>query len=384
MLTLELDHQQLNKHGEEICGDRVLVDHLGDGSKIVVMSDGLGSGIKANILSSLTTKIIATMLREGCSVQEVADTLNRTLPVCKVRQLAYSTFTAVRVRPDGTVEAAEYDNPNLIWISGGRLKLVPQREVIYGEKMKIMESTFTLKENDWLIIISDGVVHAGIGKSWDLGWSWDRVSAYIKNYLANLATSTELCDEVMKLCRKLYGDEPGDDSTIVAMHFRKKSQATLMIGPPRNAALDDKVIDMLLTSGGRKIVCGGTTGNIVAERLNKPIRVLMETSADGVPPIGMIEGVDLLTEGVLTLAGAVENLRKNLSITDIKYKGDGASLLYRELLLADEIRILLGQAINPAHQNPNTPVHLGLKFHMVEELQYLLSEKGKTVSVEKF
>ncbi len=384
MLTLELDYQQLNKHGEEICGDRVSVDHLGDGSKIVVMSDGLGSGIKANILSSLTTKIISTMLREGCTIQDVADTLNQTLPVCKVRQLAYSTFTAVRVRPDGAVEAAEYDNPNLIWISGGRLRQVPRREIVYGEKMKIMESSFTLKENDWLIIISDGVVHAGIGKSWDLGWSWERVAAYVKNYLASLATSTELCDELMKLCRKLYGDEPGDDSTVVAMHFRPRLQATMMIGPPRNPQLDPRVIDMLVTAPGRRIVCGGTTGNIVAAHLARPIRVLMETAGDGIPPVGLLDGVDLLTEGVLTLAVVVENLRKNVSITDIRQKNDGASLLLRELLLADEIRILLGQAINPAHQNPNTPVHLGLKFHMVEELQYLLSEKGKTVSVEKF
>ena len=166
--------------------------------------------------------------------------------------------------------------------------------------------------------------------------------------------------------------------------YRRKNRATLMIGPPQNSALDPKVIDELLTMPGRKIVCGGTTGTIVARRLNRPIRVLLETGAPGIPPIGLLDGVDLLTEGILTLAGVVENLGRDLSFTAVEGKTDGISRLYLELLLADEIRILLGQAINPAHQTPNTPGHLGLKFHMVEKLQCRLREKGKSVTVEKF
>ena len=157
-----------------------------------------------------------------------------------------------------------------------------------------------------------------------------------------------------------------------------------MIGPPQNPALDSRVIARLLAMPGRKIVCGGTTGNIVARQLNQPIRVPLETGAPGIPPIGRLDGVDLLTEGVLTLAGVVENLRRDISLTDVKKKSDGVSRLYRELLRADEIRILLGQAINPAHQDPRTPVHSGLKFHMVKELRSRLGEKGKSVTVEKF
>ncbi len=165
---------------------------------------------------------------------------------------------------------------------------------------------------------------------------------------------------------------------------RRKKRATLMIGPPQDPALDPGVIDRLLATPGRKIVCGGTTGNIVARRLNRPIRVLLETAAPGVPPIGLLDGVDLLTEGVVTLAGAVGNLRRGLSFADVKKKTDGVSRLCRELLRADEVRILLGQATNPAHQNPGTMGHPGLKFRMVEELRYLLGEKGKGVTVEKF
>ena len=171
MLKVDVAYRQLNKHGEEICGDRVEIQSRDD-IHYFVMSDGLGSGVKANILSSLTTKIIATMLREGCSIQEVTETLHQTLPVCRIRDIAYSTFTALRINDAGEVEAAEYDNPKLMWFSGGSLRAIPRREVKYGEKMVVFESSFSLKEGDMLVAISDGVVHAGIGRSWTLGWSW--------------------------------------------------------------------------------------------------------------------------------------------------------------------------------------------------------------------
>jgi len=383
MLTLEIEFRQLFKHGEEICGDRVEIAG-NDGNRIVVMSDGLGSGVKANILSSLTTKIISTMLLEGCSIHDVAETLQLTLPVCKVRGVAYSTFTALRIDDQGSVEAAEYDNPKLIWISNRKLRGLPRKEVEHGGRMKVLESSFKLKEDDWLVIISDGVVHAGIGRTWDLGWTWDRVAAYIKNFLTPATTSAELTEEVVKLCAKLYVDQPGDDTTIVAMHYRKKNTLTFMIGPPRNADLDETVVRRFLESTGKKIACGGTTGNLLARQLGKEIQVNLDSGANGIPPIGILEGVDLLTEGVLTLAGVVELLRKNASFSDLKYRSDGASRIVREIRMADDVHILLGQAINPAHQSLNTPVHLGLKFHLVEELQYLLEASGKHVTVEKF
>lgn len=382
-LTTEVVYRQLNKNGEELCGDRVEVVNTPT-QDLVVMSDGLGSGVKANILSSLTTKIIATMLREGCSIHEVADTLNQTLPVCKVRGIAYSTFTAIRIKDSGKVEAAEYDNPELIWFSSGKLKHIPHREVVYSERMKIKESDFSLKEDDFLIAISDGVVHAGIGRTWNLGWSWDRVAQFIKTNLSTHMTAQELCDSLADVVNKLYVEQPGDDATIVVLHYRKTRLVTVMIGPPQDQSRDIEVVEKFVGSPGKKIVCGGTTGNIVSNYLGKPIDVLLHTGTKKVPAIGKMESVDLVTEGVLTLSEVVQMLRGQTTLKDLKYQSDGASLLLKELLNADEINILLGKAINPAHQNPETPTHLGLKFHLIEELHYILIELGKKVSVEKF
>jgi Stage II sporulation protein E (SpoIIE) len=382
MLTTEVVYRHLNKHGEELCGDRVEV-RKNVNQDLVVMSDGLGSGVKANILSSLTTRIIATMLREGCTLHEVADTLNQTLPVCKVRNIAYSTFTALKVDPTGRVEAAEYDNPDLMWFSGNKLQYIPRKEIHFSERMKIKQSSFALKENDFLVAISDGVVHAGIGKSWNLGWSWDRVARYLKTSITPHITANQLCDTLVEVVDKLYAGQPGDDATVVVVHYRRNREAAVMIGPPSDPLIDTQVVETLMATPGKKIVCGGTTGNIVSRYLNKEIDVLLHTATPTVPAIGKLEGVDLITEGVLTLAEVVAMLRKNLNPKDkdLKYRNDGAALMYNELLQADRIKILLGRAINPAHQNPKTPIHLGLKFHLIKELEYMLTEIGKQVTL---
>jgi hypothetical protein len=384
MLILEHAFRQLCKHGEEICGDRVEILQR-PGNTIVVMSDGLGSGVKANILSSLTTKIISTMLREGCTIQDVAETLNKTLPVCKVRQVAYSTFTALQIDDAGQVVAAEYDNPQLMWFSGHKLRTIPRHELCYGDKMTVFESSFQLEENDWLVSLSDGVTHAGMGgQTWDLGWSWKRVAYFIKKKLPELANTADLCELLLRFCNHIYQDKPRDDTTVVAMHYRRPKRLAMIIGPPRNSAMDQVMIEQFLASEGRKVVCGGTTGKLVASYLGRAIDVRLETMSQDIPAIGVIDGIDLVTEGVLTLARVVEWLRSDVSASEIQERNDGVARLVGELLMADEIRIFLGQAINPAHQSPDTPVHLGLKFHFVAELQYLLSQRGKRLTVEKF
>jgi hypothetical protein len=383
MLKVDVAFRQINKHGEEICGDRVEIQER-SGLKYVVMSDGLGSGVKANILASLTTKIIATMLREGCSLQEVTETLNQTLPVCRVRDIAYSTFTALKIDDQGGVEAAEYDNPKMMWFSRGELKTIPRREVRYGERMVVSESAFTLEQGDVVVAISDGVVHAGIGRNWNLGWSWERVAKYLETVVGKELTAASLSENLLDVVNKLYGQEPGDDTTVLVVQYRLPHRVTMMIGPPADEHADDMVVATLLKSEGVRIVCGGTTSNIVARRLEKEVEVLIHTGTKDVPAIGRLPGIDLVTEGVLTLSAVVDMLRRKVDPKTVRYAGDGASLILRQIHGADELHILLGKAINPAHQNPETPTHLGIKFHLIEELEYVTREMGKTVRVDRF
>lgn len=381
-LHVEIAKSQLNKHGEELCGDSVEVGN-GPCSTIVVLSDGLGSGVKANILSSLTARMAVTMLEGGLTLEEVVDTLAHTLPVCEKRQLAYSTFTILQVFHDGNAYLAEYDNPLAFIGRGEHLRVVPRSERIMGGRV-IRESFFPVGDGDWVVMVSDGVLHAGIGGVWNLGWGWDRVGSYIQYTNKWAEAACEIAEEIAGVTNKLYNYRPGDDATVVAVRVRRPRSLTMLVGPPVNRKDDPEVVAKLLSSPGKRVVCGGTTGNLVARELARPIRVDLRSDDRRVPPVGEIEGIDLVTEGILTLSYTLEILKSGVRLRDLAGKKDGASRLAALLLAADYVHIMVGRAINPAHQSPDMPLNLALKHKIVDELTQVLRSLGKKTDVEHY
>ncbi|MGE5560401.1 MAG: SpoIIE family protein phosphatase [Chloroflexota bacterium] len=379
-LQIEIGKRQLNKHGEELCGDSIEVARAPD-STIVVVSDGLGSGVKANILSSLTTKMATTMLVGGCTLEEVIESLAHTLPVCEVRHLAYSTFTILQMFDDGRVYLAEYDNPATIIGRGQELWSIERTERTIGERT-IREALFSVGAGDWLAIVSDGVPHAGIGGIWNLGWGLDKIAAYLKQSMARGDDAQTVADEIAGLCQRLYDGSPGDDATVLTVRIRDPHHLTVLVGPPRDRADDPEVVAKLMAAPGKRAICGGTTGNLVARELGRPITVDLASMDERVPPVGVIDGVDLVTEGMLTVSYAVEKLRGGARPKDLRWRRDGASRLTELLLEADQIDIIVGRALNPAHQSPEVPVSLGLKQKVVEDLVRVLTGMKKTVRVE--
>ncbi|MGE5542019.1 MAG: SpoIIE family protein phosphatase [Bacillota bacterium] len=381
-LLVEIGKVQLNKTGEELCGDSIEVTQTRD-STIVVLSDGLGSGVKANILSSLTTKIASTMLKGGSNIDDVVSTLAATLPVCKVRHLAYSTFSILQVFKDGRAYLAEYDNPEVF--AGGRegTRCLEYVERQVGERT-IRESYFTLQDGDWLCMVSDGVLHAGIGGIWNLGWGWERVGAFVHQVARQELPAQEFAGEIANLCSKLYGGKAGDDASVIVVKTRVPRQVTLLIGPPRDPADDPRVVARLCRPAGKKVVCGGTTGNIVARILGKKIEVDLGSSDEDVPPVGVIEGIDLVTEGMLTLVRTLGNLREQVPLSRLYFNTDGASKLTVMLLKADRVHFIVGRAINPAHQSPGVPPLLALKPQIVDDMVKQLRRLGKKVTVESY
>lgn len=382
-LRVDIGMSHLNKHGEELCGDSVEVARS-EGCVVVVLSDGLGSGVKANILSSLTAKMASTMLKEGLPLEEVIDTLVHTLPECEVRHLAYSTFAILQVFRDGRAYLAEYDTPEAIVGRGAELRHLPRRERRISDRV-IKEAFFEVAEGDWIVLVSDGVLHAGIGGVWNLGWGWDRLANYLKGEAIKGSDAQTLAAEVIRVCNRLYDSRPGDDATCVAIRGRMPRSLTMLVGPPSDPRDDARVVQKLMSAEGKKAVCGGTTGNIIAAReLKKPISVDLASMDKRVPPIGVIEGIDLVTEGMLTLSYALEMIKGGVSPRELAFKRDGASLLASMLLEADEIQIMVGRAINPAHQSPDVPPNLALKHKIVDELAHVLRDLGKTVEVEYY
>ncbi len=320
-------------------------------------------------------------MKNGCTVDDVIETLASTLPVCRVRHLAYSTFSILQVFKDGRAYLAEYDNPTVF--AGGR-NGAPQlsfSERKVGERT-IREAYFTVHDGDWLCLVSDGVLHAGIGGIWNLGWGWDRVGAYVQQLAVKDLPAEEFAGEVTALCSKLYGGKAGDDASVVVLKVRAPRTVTVLVGPPRDPADDPKVVGRLCRAPGEKVVCGGTTGNIVARQLDRKIEVDLSCADDEVPPIGRIEGIDLVTEGMLTLVRVLNNLKEGVPLSRLFFNTDGASRLCVMLLQADRVHFIVGRAINPAHQSPGVPPLLALKPQIIDDIVKQLRRLGKRVTVE--
>lgn len=143
-------------------------------STIAVLADGLGSGVKANILATLTSTICATMVREGASVADVVSTIVNTLPVCSVRKVAYATFSILEIKDSGEGYLAEFDNPFCIYIRDGqRMEFKCEYNEYSGKG--VYETRFQALPGDVITIVSDGVIYAGVGESLNFGWTWEHV-----------------------------------------------------------------------------------------------------------------------------------------------------------------------------------------------------------------
>jgi hypothetical protein len=383
---IDIFHNSINKYGEQLCGDTVEIIRTKD-SVIAVLSDGLGSGVKANILATLTAKIAVTMLKEGASIKDTVDTIVNTLPECNVRKLAYSTFTMIKIDNNGEVYIAEYDNPPIFIYRNGRDYPLTKRKLDINGKT-ILESNFKLLVGDNISVVSDGAVHAGVGAFLNLGWQWDNINDYLRDLSKVEKTSRDISGNFIGVCNNLYGDHAGDDTTIMNIRVRDIESIDLFTGPPEDKSMDKWVINKITNNTSKKIICGGTTANIASRELNREIFVDIETMTKDIPPIAYMDGFDLVTEGVLTLKQALEIIRnyaKEDFISNNAYylnNDDGASKLAN--LLVNEcthINFWVGKAVNPAHQNPNFPTSLNIKLKIVQELVNELESVGKQVTV---
>lgn len=383
---IDVANFSLNKYGEELCGDNVEIVTTEDGL-IVVMSDGLGSGVKANILATLTSKIAITMLKEGATIEETIDTIANTLPECQVRKLAYSTFTILKIKNNGEVYMVEYDNPPVFFFKNAREGELLKKEREVNNKI-IYETSFLMGQGDMLTIVSDGAVHAGVGQLLNLGWQWEHINNFLKNLVMKEKTSESICRHLLEVCKNLYDDKPGDDTTVVTVKLKKAEYMDIFTGPPKRKADDKLLIQALEKCNGKKILCGGTTANIVSSALGKAITIDLDNYNCEVPPMGYMEGIDLVTEGLLTL-----NKTKDLLLNYLNEKKqkklpspidgqDGASKLSKMIIEdGSHIHIWVGQAVNPAHQNPLFPSDFNLKMKVVKELVEILKALGKIVEI---
>lgn len=387
-LCADIGYKSINHYGEQLCGDHIDVLEQDENFTVIVLADGLGSGVKASILSTLTSKIISTMMADGLSVEDCVETIAATLPICSVRGVAYSTFTIIQLINNEMAELIQYDNPHIILIRNGKNYDYPKTEIIIGGK-KIFRSSIKLLENDVFVAMSDGCPHAGIGVGYNFGWERDDIIIFMEA-LANAGytaktLSTYLIDEV----NRLYGKQPGDDATACVVKIRRREPMNILFGPPSNRDDCNTMMSLFFSKEGKHIICGGTTSTIAAKYLRRPLRASLDFENSDIPPIAKIEGVDLVTEGVITVNRVLEYAQDHIDENN-KYEKwsrgkDGASLICQLLFEeATDINFYVGRAMNPAHQNPNLPINFSIKMKLVEELSKCLKQMGKHIKVSYF
>ncbi len=386
---IEVNCQQKNHEGERICGDVFLSERIKKENRIVaVLSDGMGHGVKANILATLTATMALNFTREHKDVNTIAEIIMNTLPVCSVRQISYSTFTIIDIEMDGKVSILEYDNPQTT-ILRGKYTFEPEWKCIILESEKnkgkeLRSCTFYPKKDDRIIFCSDGISQSGLGtKQYPFGWGVKNLNKFILDTIKQKPFIS-----ARKLARKVLNTAIGhdnyhskDDTSCASIYFREPRKLLLVTGPPYEKKKDIDLAMAVHKYQGKKIICGATTTEVVARELGLEIRDSFEFTDNDLPPISYIDGINLVTEGILTLTKVTEILKAHNN-NFVLGKGP-ADQIVDLILQSDEIHIIIGTRINIAHQDPTLPIELEIRRTVVKRIAALLEEKFlKEVTLE--
>ncbi|MFW6389291.1 MAG: SpoIIE family protein phosphatase, partial [Marinilabiliaceae bacterium] len=342
-IFLDIYCEQNNHQGEVICGDVFLSRRVREeGRTIVVLSDGMGSGVKANVLASLTASMAINFTIEHREVQKTAEIIMNTLPVCSVRKISYSTFTIIDMEDTGQTTIVEYDNPSCLLLRNNRefdpgwedLELESERH-----KGKIIKTcSFIAQKEDRIVFWSDGIIQSGMGtRSYPFGWGREGAIEYVFRVLKNepFISASKLSKKVVNIAGQHDGDKPKDDNSCGVVYFREPRKLLLVSGPPFDERHDLDFALKVRRFNGKKIIAGGTTAEIVARELALEFDVGMDSADPELPPSSYVEGINLVTEGILTLgkvARILENLQKDSNL------GNGpADQIVRMLLESDKI-----------------------------------------------
>ncbi len=389
-VSIDAAWRSLNKYQEELCGDKVEILKTAD-SDIVILADGMGSGVKASILATLTSKILGTMLREGAAIDSCVETIARTLPVCKVRKVAYATFSILQIFHSGLAYLAEFDNPSCVFIRDGKIVNYPY-EVREVEGKKIHEYRFHVKKNDCFVLMSDGVIYAGAGSILNMqGWTWEAMAEYTLKCTKKTLSASRLAVLLCQACDELYEAKPGDDTTVAVARVIERRVVNLFTGPPKEKKDDDRLMNEFMHSEGKKVISGGTSSNIAARFLGKEIITRTDSADPEVPPVAEIEGIDLVTEGVLTLGKCLKLLKKYANdefdeeFFDELDAGNGASRLAKLLIEeCTELNLFVGTSVNKAHKNSELSFDLSMRMNLVEQLIRIMEQIGRNVTIKYY
>ncbi len=370
---IEVDWFNRFKFRKVCSGDVFLSQRQADGSVVAVLTDGLGSGQQANVCASLTATMAMEYMRANIGLRRAATLIMDALPLCPERHISYSTFTMIHASPLGEVRMIEYENPPATLLRDTEPVAIPRTPYTLprwnGRRMTY--ATFRMQLGDRLFFCSDGITQAGLGaEETPFGQGLERVVPWLQEAIAISPEvgANVLCKGAADRATRLDGGRAGDDTTAAMLYFRRPRVTQMLTGCPFDRTQDGSYAALVTQPGISTIVSGGSTADLVARELGREIDTPLVALDPEVPAGSEIDGIDLVTEGCVTLSKVIDLLKQ--PGPDVRVN---PATKMRDLLLAsDQIRIDVGTAINPAHQDPNLPVSLDIRRNIMRELAEVL------------
>lgn len=376
-MFVDIDCSQIKKFGQNAFGDYFSSKRTDNQDRLLaVLSDGLGSGIKANILSCMTTTMLLRFIEEDIPIQKAAQIVMDALPVCQIRKISYATFSAVDCRNDGHTWVVEEGNPSFLLMRQNQEVSLPCHTFTSPKfpDRHLQIYQFKAEVGDRLIFCSDGVTQAGIGTTnYPLGFKREGLVAFVQEHLQQYPniSSTDLSADIIDKALSLEPNRhAGDDISCAVLYFREPRKSLIFTGPPYNKDKDREYCLSFDAFTGKKAICGGTTANMIARELNREIYTSAQSDSGNLPPTAEMTGVDLVTEGILTLTRAAEYLEKE----ELTHP-DAAGQLVDFFLESDIIEFMVGAMINQAHYDPSLPIEIEVRRNVVKKIKKTLEEK---------
>lgn len=375
---IEVDCYQKNKAGNLVCGDSFMSQKLQDEGRIIsVLSDGLGSGIKASVLSTMTVTMAMNYVAMNESILQTAMSIINTLPQDMVRKISYSTFCIFDIDCFGNTKVIEYETPPVCLFRDGKLIDIPKEKIAVErtdlENTFLWVSEFKLEKEDRLVCYSDGVSQSGMGSS-SMPFGWDEG---VKTYLTALLeeqpdiSAKEMAHKIVLRAERNDNYRLLDDTSCCVVYRRTPRNLLVCTGPPYDEQKDRYLAEKVRDFQGKRILCGGTTASIISRELHRPLTVSLEITDKELPPLSYMEGIDLVTEGILTLSKVERLLAEGVPERSHDPANDMVTLLQN----SDKITFVVGTRINVAHQDPNLPVELEIRRNVVKKIKDLLETK---------
>ncbi|HSV30786.1 MAG TPA: SpoIIE family protein phosphatase [Atribacteraceae bacterium] len=377
-LFVESFSSQICKHTHRHCGDLIKIVRRPE-QTLAILADGMGSGINANIQATLYVEYLFGLAEGGARVADAVRSSLAMLHRAKDHSGPWAAFNVVQIKQDGEVDMYCYEAPQPLLLSTSGIEEPVFRPEYWSGEI-VQHSEVQLRPQEAILVVSDGVTQAGLGRGLKRGWSLEGLKSFlVKERLDTAYQAPGIPGAVVRQAHQLHQQEPADDISTLTLAVRLPRQFHLLTGPPAQKNDLPKMLESFMNASGTRAACGGTTSKLLAEYLEKPLRV--HPGKFGSPAHFELEGIDLASEGTITL----NRLNNIFSEPELAEEAGYGPLRLLELINdADEIHFWVGQAKNPAHNPSLKTAGMMTRVEVIRALTAKLGVAGKLVCTHWF